>query len=185
MTGLRVIGGIARGRKLRRVPGEGTRPIGDRVKESLFNIIGADVEASAWLDLFAGTGSVGIEALSRGARRAVFIDSSRAATRTIHHNLETTGLAARGDVVHLDAFVYLDRPPGEPFDYIFLAPPQYRGLWIASLRAIDGHPDLCSVDSWTIVQIDPREDEPVALERLSRFDERTYGQTRLMFYRAE
>ena len=76
MTGLRVIGGIARGRRLRMVPGEGTRPIGDRPKESLFNIIGADIEDTRFLDLFAGTGSVGIEALSRGAAFAAFVDGA-------------------------------------------------------------------------------------------------------------
>lgn len=185
MAGLRVIGGAARGRKLRMVPGERTRPIGDRVKESLFNIIGRDVEASAWLDLFAGTGSVGIEALSRGARRAVFVDSSWDAVGTVRLNLETTGLAHRAEIVHQDAFTFLDRPSTDCYDYVYLAPPQYLGLWISSLRAIDGRPELFSADSWTIVQIDPREDEALELARLNRFDERVYGQTKLMFYQAE
>ena len=167
------------------VPGEGTRPIGDRVKESLFNIIGVDVEASVWLDLFAGTGSVGIEALSRGARWAVFVDSSRDAVRTVRENLETTGFRQQAEVVLQDAFEHVARHTGAPYDYIYLAPPQYRRLWLSALRAVDERPDLCSPDAWTIVQIDPREDEVVSLERLSRFDERVYGQTKLVFYRGD
>ena len=83
MGSLRVISGLARGRRLRSVPGDTTRPITDRVKESLFDILGADVVGSAFLDLFAGTGSVGIEALSRGADFARFIDLHRPAIQTI------------------------------------------------------------------------------------------------------
>lgn len=185
MSGLRVVGGTARGRRLRLVPGEGTRPIGDRVKESLFNIIGADVEGSTWLDLFAGTGSVGIEALSRGARSAVFVDSARAAVETVRHNLRAVGLEPQATVHQSDAFNFLGRGIGSPFDYIYLAPPQYRRLWIESLSAVDRSPDASSPDGWVIVQIDPREDEPVGLGHLVRFDERVYGQTKLAFFRRE
>jgi len=84
---IRVIGGKARGRKLKLVPGDTTRPVRDIVKESLFNILGQWVRGSRWLDLFAGTGSVGIEALSRGADSCVFLDMSREAVRTIHRIL--------------------------------------------------------------------------------------------------
>ena len=83
MASLRVIGGTARGRKLRSVPGDTTRPITDRVKESLFNILSADIEGSCLLDLFAGTGSVGIEALSRGAEFVRFIDKHHTAIKTV------------------------------------------------------------------------------------------------------
>ena len=87
MTGLRVIGGTAKGRKLLMVPGSGTRPISDRAKESLFNLLGSAVESAEVLDLFAGTGGVGIEALSRGASRATFVESDRHAINTIQANL--------------------------------------------------------------------------------------------------
>lgn len=184
MSGLRVIGGVARGRRLRLVPGEGTRPIGDRVKESLFNILGPDVVDSRWLDLFAGTGSVGIEALSRGARSAVFVDAARKAVDTVRHNLLATKLESKAEVHQSDAFDYLTASAASAFDYIFLAPPQYRRLWIDSLTAVDRTPGLRDPDGWVIVQIDPREDEALTLERLVRFDERVYGQTKLMFYRA-
>lgn len=167
------------------VPGEGTRPIGDRVKESLFNIIGPDVEGSAWLDLFAGTGSVGIEALSRGARSAIFVDTSPEAIRTVRHNLEATDLQDRATIVQRDAFEYLDRHAAPPFDYVYLAPPQYRRLWATSVQVVDSLESLCAPDAWTIVQIDPREDEALPLARLIRFDERIYGQTKLLFYRVD
>ena len=103
---IRVIAGEAKGRKLRMVPGGKTRPISDRVKEALFNIIGNDVRGSDWLDLFAGTGSVGIEALSRGAERAIFIDTSKKAVKTIQENLTLTGLIQRADIQRIDAFKF-------------------------------------------------------------------------------
>jgi len=185
MAGLRVIGGIAKGRRLRRVPGEGTRPIGDRPKESLFNIIGADIEDSRFLDLFAGTGSVGIEALSRGAAFSAFVDSAAAAIRVVNDNLSATGSAAKAVVVQQDAFTYLRASPDSAFDYVFVAPPQYHGLWLKAVRALDVWPGGLSEDAWVIVQVDPREAEEEGLSQLSRFDERLYGQTMLRFYRAK
>jgi 16S rRNA (guanine(966)-N(2))-methyltransferase RsmD len=182
MPGLRVIGGSARGRPLRRVPGDGTRPIGDRAKEALFGILGADVEGSTFLDLFAGTGSVGIEALSRGATAAVFVDKAAAAARTVRENLASTGFDARAVVVQRDSFAYLAQDATMAFDYIYIAPPQYHGMWLKVLRALEDKPGWMSEDAWAIVQIDPREDEAEGLARFERFDERSYGQTRLIFY---
>ncbi|HLE23285.1 MAG TPA: 16S rRNA (guanine(966)-N(2))-methyltransferase RsmD [Anaerolineales bacterium] len=183
MPGLRVIGGSARGRPLRLVPGEGTRPIGDRAKEALFGILGADVEGCAFLDLFAGTGSVGIEALSRGATAAVFVDKAAPAVRTVRENLATTGLVDRATVVQRDSFAYLAQEPSIAFDYIYIAPPQYHGMWLKALRALEDKPGWMGDDAWAIVQIDPHEDEAEGLARLERFDERSYGQTKLVFYR--
>jgi len=94
---MRVIAGKAKSRKLRSVPGDVVRPITDRVKESLFNILGDTIVDALFLDLFAGTGSVGIEALSRGARRAVFVERSRRAIETIKENLKITGLATQAE----------------------------------------------------------------------------------------
>ena len=121
MPGLRVIAGEAKGRRLKMVPGLETRPIGDRAKEALFDILSADVTDARVLDLFAGTGSVGIEALSRGAARAVFLDSSSAAVRTIRANLQTTGLGGRAAVLQGDAFDFLRSNPVEAFDLVYLA----------------------------------------------------------------
>jgi 16S rRNA (guanine966-N2)-methyltransferase len=179
---MRVISGTAKGRKLKSVPGEGTRPVTDRVKESLFNILGADVRDARFLDLFAGTGGVGIEALSRGAAEAMFVEQGRAALATIRANLAVTGLADRARVVRADVFALLAGVPEAAFDYVYIAPPQYKGLWAQTLRALDANPAWLSDDSQVIVQIHPREFEPLALEHLVLVDERKYGSTLLCFY---
>jgi 16S rRNA (guanine(966)-N(2))-methyltransferase RsmD len=182
MAGLRVIGGTARGRKLQMVPGSGTRPIGDRAKESLFNILGAHIESARVLDLFAGTGSVGVEALSRGAGRAVFVESDRQAVNTIQANLRATGFAERGQVVRSDVFIYLRNDPREGFDYLHVAPPQYHGLWRRTLLALDERPAWVNPDGIVVAQIDPKEFEPLSLANLALYDERRYGNTLLAFY---
>ena len=179
---IRVIAGIAKGRKLKLVPGESTRPIMDRVKESLFNILGSGIQGGSMLDLFAGTGSVGIEALSRGAARAVFIDNDRFAIRTIHENLAHTNLAERAEVLRTDAFAYLNRINPEAFEYIYIAPPQYKGLWKRALLSLDEHPEHVCADGLVVVQIDPTEREEIALTEFCAYDERIYGKTLLWFY---
>jgi 16S rRNA (guanine(966)-N(2))-methyltransferase RsmD len=184
MSGLRVISGKAKGRKLRSVPGEITRPITDRTKESLFNILGPDVEGSSWLDLFAGTGSVGIEALSRGADFVRFIDLHRLSIETIRANLKTTGLEDGAEVLRMDAFGLLDRPPDRQFDYIYIAPPQYKEFWKQALESLDAHPEWMNEDSWIIVQIHPLEYQPLELRYMVEFDQRKYGSTLLVFYEA-
>ncbi len=182
---IRVIGGKARGRKLKLVPGDTTRPVRDIVKESLFNILGQWVRGSRWLDLFAGTGSVGIEALSRGADSCVFLDMSREAIRTIHENLQITGFEDRATVHRLDAFAFLESEPGvreDPFEVIYIAPPQYKGLWRRAVELIDQRPGWLHPDGLAIVQIDPREYEELPLTNLEKTEERKYGKTLLVFY---
>jgi 16S rRNA (guanine(966)-N(2))-methyltransferase RsmD len=179
---LRVISGSARGRKLRSVPGDVTRPITDRVKEALFNIIRPDILGASFLDLFAGTGSVGIEALSRGAGFVRFIDKHAAAIRTIQQNLAETGLSVNAEVLQGDAFRHLSHKPDRAFDYVFIAPPQYQGLWKQALHALDTNPEWLVEDAWVIVQVDPKEIEPVSVSNLDEFDRRRYGNTALIFY---
>ncbi len=179
---MRVISGRAKGRRLSAVPGDATRPITDRVKEALFDILQMQVAGSRWLDLFGGTGGVGIEALSRGAAHCTFVERDRRALQTIRRNLQDTGLAASAEVVHGDAFAYLRRADVGPFDFIYIAPPQYQGLWRRALMAVDEHPDLLSVEGLAIVQIHPREAEEVLLRSLQLDDERRYGSTLLRFY---
>ncbi len=181
---MRVIAGSAKGRKLESVPGTSTRPITDRVKEALFNILGASIEGARFLDLFAGTGAVGIEALSRGAARAVFCERDRLALRTIGHNLQATGLAERARVVAGDAFRFLKNPGDERFDFVYIAPPQYKGIWIRALQAVD-EGEVLAPGGVAIVQIHPKERQEVRLRRLCLFDERRYGSTLLLFYRLE
>ncbi len=182
MATLRVISGSARGRRLRSVPGDSTRPITDRVKEALFNILGRDVEGASLLDLFAGTGAVGIEALSRGAAWVRFIDKHPLAIQTLRANLETTGLKAAAEVRQMDAFTLLQGAADRRFDYVYVAPPQYKQMWLRALQALDARRDWLSPDAWVIVQIHPVELEPVALKNLVEFDQRRYGSTVLLFY---
>lgn len=182
MSGLRVIAGSARGRRLNAVPGEATRPITDRAKEALFNIIGADIQGASLLDLFAGTGCVGIEALSRGAAFVRFTDIQHQAIKTIHANLRLTRLESGAEVLRLDAFSLLERTPDRTFDYIFIAPPQYKGLWRKTLEKLDANPGWLTPDAWVIVQIHPIEFEPLPLVHLAEFDRRKYGSTLFIFY---
>lgn len=186
MTGLRVISGIAKGRRLRAVPGDTTRPITDRTKESLFNIIGADIQNASFLDLFAGTGAVGIEALSRGAQFARFVDKIYTAVQTIHENLRLTHLEQYAEVKKMDAFQLIDSIPDRQFDYIYIAPPQYKGIWKDILLKIDANFGWLAQDGWVIVQIHPMEYEELGekdgLTHLRRFDQRRYGSTLLVFY---
>ncbi len=179
---MRVISGSAKGRKIKYVPGPSTRPITDRVKVALFDILAGEMEGSAVLDLFAGTGGVGIEALSRGARRAVFVDVDPKAVHTIRENLKTTQLADRASVIRSDSFRYLDRREHESFDLIYVAPPQYKGLWLQALETIDRDGDWLSPDGMVVVQIDPKEARDPRLEHLREFDRRRYGSTLLWFF---
>lgn len=179
---LRIIGGKARGRRIQSVPGDATRPITDRAKESLFNILSADLPGSVWLDLFAGTGSVGIEALSRGASFVRFIDLQRQAIDTVRANLKTTGLDNGAEVLRMDAFSYLEREADRAFDTIFIAPPQYKQLWKRAILSLDRHASWMSEDAWVIVQIHPVEYEPLAMENLVEFDQRKYGSVLFIFY---
>ncbi|MGQ9467157.1 MAG: 16S rRNA (guanine(966)-N(2))-methyltransferase RsmD [Anaerolineae bacterium] len=181
---MRVVTGRAKGRRLKSVPGGETRPITDRAKSALFSILGDGVVGSRFLDLFAGTGQVGIEALSRGAAEAVFVERSPAALRTIRENLALTGLAGQARVVRADVFTFLRREP-EPFDYIYIAPPQYQGLWAATLQAIDEAPGWLAPDGRAIVQIHPREYQGLLLRHLVLVDQRRYGSVMLCFYAAE
>jgi 16S rRNA (guanine966-N2)-methyltransferase len=178
---MRVISGSAKGRRLRAVPGEETRPITDRVKEALFDIIGADVLDSTWWDVFAGTGAVGIEALSRGAAHARFTELHRGPLQTIRANLDLTGLAGRADVRQADALRLMSTTPDRSFDYIYVAPPQYHELWSASLRALDANEAWLDVDGWIVAQVHPKEYSPLPLLHLEPFETRRYGTTLLAF----
>jgi 16S rRNA (guanine966-N2)-methyltransferase len=182
MSNPRIIAGTAKGIRLKVAPGDITRPITDRVKEALFNIIGSDIFDSSFLDLFGGTGSVGIEALSRGAKFARFIDLNRTAIDAIRNNLEATKLLAKANLVQSDAFNYLSRKTDLTFDYVFIAPPQYKEMWKKSLLLIDQHAEWLNPEAWVIVQIDPIEYQKVDLKNLEEFDSRKYGSTLLIFF---
>jgi 16S rRNA (guanine(966)-N(2))-methyltransferase RsmD len=179
---LRVISGTAKGRRLKSVPGDTTRPVTDMVKQALFNILAGDVVDAAWWDLFGGTGAIGIEALSRSAAFVRFVELNRQAIETIQWNLQHTGLRDRAEVRRGDAFAMLSAPPDRQFDYVYIAPPQYKEMWSKALLALDANPGWLSEGAWVIVQIHPKEYQKLALKNLEEFDERKYGSTLLVFY---
>ncbi len=180
---MRVIAGTARGHKLQSVPGTVTRPITDRVKEALFDILSGWIEDTIGLDLFAGTGAVGIEALSRAAARVTFVERNRKALAVLQANLQHTKLVDAAIVVAGDAFRYLQRQNIGPYDWIYVAPPQYHGLWLQALQQVDARPDLLTEDGIVVVQIHPREALPTEnLQHLVSTDQRKYGSTLLCFY---
>lgn len=179
---MRVVSGSAKGRNLLAVPGDGTRPILDRVKTALFDTIRPTLDGIQVLDLFAGSGSVGIEALSQGAEHCVFLDISKKAFETIKSNLQTTGLTTKAQVLNQDAFAYL-RNTKKQFDLIFIAPPQYKSLWVEAMHHIAERPELLSEEGSIIVQIDPKEYEELTLSAFQETSQRKYGSTLLIWYK--
>jgi 16S rRNA (guanine(966)-N(2))-methyltransferase RsmD len=182
MANPRIIGGKARGMRLQPVPGDSTRPITDRVKEALFNILGNDIQGASLLDLFGGTGSVGIEALSRGARFVRFLDKLPIAAKTIRNNLLHTGFDQNAHVSTMDAFILLKKPADQKFEYIYIAPPQYKEMWERAMLLLDSNISWLTDDGWVIVQINPLEYKELPLTNLHKFDQRKYGDTLLIFY---
>jgi 16S rRNA (guanine966-N2)-methyltransferase len=179
---LRVISGLAKGRKLKDVPGDTTRPVTDLVKEALFNILAGDVLDSVWWDIFGGTGAVGIEALSRGAAFVRFSELNRLPVETIKANLETTGFTLQAEIRRGDAFAMLSAAPDRVFDYVYIAPPQYKEMWSKALALLDANPGWLNDKPEVIVQIHPREYLELELKNLIEFEQRKYGSTLLVFY---
>mgnify|MGYP003585338362 FL=1 len=179
---LRVIGGTAKGLRLKHVPGDTTRPITDKVKEALFNILGGEILDVRMLDLFGGTGAVGIEALSRGAKQVTFLDTSRLAVKTIRENLSTTHFTEKATVFQVDAFSWLASQTDPHFDLVYVAPPQYKGLWEKAMDLINQNPQILSDDGQVIVQINPLEWVEKPYINLQVFDSRKYGDTFLVFF---
>jgi 16S rRNA (guanine(966)-N(2))-methyltransferase RsmD len=178
----RIIAGTAKGMRLHSVPGDSTRPVTDRVKEALFNILGTDIADAGMFDLFGGTGSVGLEALSRGASYVRFMDANRNAYKTLQENIKLTGFEKKSKAIFGDVFGYLRTVPDREFEYIYVAPPQYKRLWQKTMQILDDNDGWLSEDGWIIVQIHPVELEPIELNNFIRFDERKYGSTALLFY---
>jgi len=179
---LRVISGNAKGRKLKSVPGDTTRPVMDRVKEALFNILAGDTIDSNWWDLFAGTGAIGIEALSRGAAFVRFTDLNRAPIETVKENVEHCRFTNQSEIRRGDAFNMLAAKADKRFEYIYIAPPQYQEMWSKALKLVDENIEWLSEDGTVIVQIDPTEYVEVELKNLEETEQRKYGSTLIVFY---
>ncbi len=184
---MRVIAGRFRSRTLASLAGRETRPTYDRLKETLFNVLSAadKLEGMTFLDLFAGTGAVGIEALSRGAARAVFVEASRAAAKVIAANLKSLGMGEEAEVLECDAAEGLRRlgTRGDRFDLCFLDPPYHaQGAYEQMLRLL-GEGKLMRDDSWVIAEHEKRFDPGEGSERLERFRRLEQGDSALSFYR--
>lgn len=171
---MRVIAGSARGRRLKGPAGPGTRPMADKIREALFSVLASlGVEVERVLDLYAGTGSIGIEALSRGAEWCDFVEQNAAAARVVRENLETVGFGAQGNVHQIAALGFI-RAATQPYDLVILDPPYADPEIIPTLQAI-----ACSgaVADGTIVVIghSPRVELPEQIGRLSRLRSRCHG----------
>lgn len=174
---MRVVAGELRGRKLIAPDGGGTRPTADRVREALFSILG-DVSGARVLDLYAGSGALGIEALSRGAAAAVFVDSSQAAVGAIRRNLTELGLDAV--VQRRDALAYLATAVGgDPYDLVFVDPPYDSALLLAPSLA-EALPPLLTADAVIVTESNKR--APLELP-FPLLRERSYGDTRIAVHR--
>lgn len=178
----RVIAGSAKGVRLA-APGPGTRPMGDRVKQTLFAILEPELAGAAVLDLFAGSGAGGIEALSRGAARAVFVDRDAGAVRVILDNVRRAGLGPAATVVRRDAIAWLADPatdPG-PFDLVLVDPP-YADTEAMS-RALELAGPRVAQDGRVVAKHFWREPPPARIGLLASERGRRFGETALTFYR--
>lgn len=177
---MRVIAGLAKGRTLISPKKDSIRPVLDQVKEAVFNIL-YYIEGLSVLDLFAGTGAVGIEALSRGAAHAVFVDHDEEAVKLIRKNLERCGFERQGKVLPMTVgkAINILSKKGEAFDLIFVDPPYLRHFVVKTLRKLAKSP-LCGSQTQIIVEHHPKETIP-EMEGLILTDQRKYGQTLVSF----
>lgn len=183
---MRVIAGEAKGRQLKSPKSVGTRPIIDRVKTALFDILNDRLDEATFLDLFGGVGGVGIEALSRGARHATFIEIDQGVAAILRENLTITAMSDRAEVIRGDAFRFLQTAAAtnRSFDIVYIAPPQYKELAAKAFHQIDDAP-ITTPGGLVIIQIHPKERidlSSLTPKRLRLFDERRYGSTLLMFF---
>jgi 16S rRNA (guanine966-N2)-methyltransferase len=180
---MRVISGTAKGRPLKAVPGMTTRPTTDKVKEAIFSMIGPYFEGGLVLDLFAGSGGLAIEALSRGAERAVLIDAHASSIQTIKRNLNDTGLLDRADVFRNDAFraIRVMQKRELMFDYVFLDPP-YHLRNIPELIASLEEAGLLSHNALIICEHAAQDRWAESIAGLQSIKYTTYGDTALSIY---
>jgi 16S rRNA (guanine966-N2)-methyltransferase len=175
---MRVIAGTYGGRTLRAPPGAATRPTSDRVREALFSILGGNVQGARVLDLFAGSGALGIEALSRGAENATFVDDAAGAIKAVRANLGALGAAAEVHAVDALRFLGAASSGGAQYDLVFLDPPYRLADRLAS-RLSEALPAVLAPGAVAVAESDRR--APLALD-LPLNDERRYGDTLLRFY---
>jgi len=176
---MRIVGGTLGGRVLRAPSGPATRPTSEKVREAVFAIL-PPVDGIHVLDLFAGSGALGIEALSRGAARATFADTGRPALAAIRANLRELGLEGRAEVLAMDAVAAAQRPPAEPWRFVFVDPPYASDLAQRAVLALP--PASLAPGAQIVIEHDRRGIPPEALGSLLRTDQRRYGDTMVSFF---
>ncbi len=180
-AGMRLVAGSLGGRRLRAPAGDATRPTSERVRQAVFNILGPPPDDAEVLDLFAGSGAMGLEALSRGAARATFVDLGKPALAALRANLDELGVAGRATVVAGDAVTFVRnlarRPPDRPWRWVFIDPP-YRGdLARDVLDALGAAAGVLASDAVVVVEHDRRNPPLERHGSLIRTDSRRYGDT--------
>lgn len=182
---MRVIAGQAKGKRLQAPPGMNTRPITDMIKEALFNVLGDEVRDSLFLDLFAGSGSVGIEALSRGAKQVVFIDNSAAAVGIIKNNISNCGFGEGFTVYRNDVFkalTLLDQRRTK-FDLIYVDPPfTIEKIFDQIIRALD-QVSILKQHGRIILRTQRKKQLTAQLNYLEEYRINNYGESALHYYR--
>ncbi|WP_081461996.1 16S rRNA (guanine(966)-N(2))-methyltransferase RsmD [Desulforamulus ruminis] len=184
MSGLRIIGGLVRGRNLKSPKGMSTRPTSDRVREALFNILSPRVSGSYFLDLFSGTGAVAIEALSRGAERAVMVEKDRGTAGIILSNLKLCNLTEKAEVLNLDTnrAISVLAARKVPFDLIFIDPPYKKNFEVPTMEQVQRF-DLLVDNGILVVESDKNDLPPDDVGKLTAYRREKYGDTALTFYR--
>lgn len=182
---MRVIGGNLRGTKLYTLEGLDTRPTLDRVKESLFNIINFDLKDSAFLDLFAGSGAIGIEAASRGSKKVIMCEKSREAFKIINKNLEKTRLENEIKLYNMDFEKCIQNELNEKFDIIYLDPP-YKTDYAYKAAKLILERQLLNKDGIIILETDIEQIVEKQFENLNleEINKKKYGRACLLFYKA-
>lgn len=178
---MRVVAGTAGGRKLETPGGNDVRPTTDMVKEAVFSIIQFELEGRSFLDLFAGSGQMGIEALSRGAKKVVFVDASKTSVGIVRKNLELTGLEKNAEIRNTDSISYL-KGCGESFDLAFLDPPYRKGLIEKALELL---PELMNRTGKIICEHPKDEKLPESIGKFSIKKQYRYGKIMLTVYAHE
>jgi 16S rRNA (guanine(966)-N(2))-methyltransferase RsmD len=179
---MRIISGTSKGRKLVTPRSQSLRPTSDRVKESIFNILQDEIVGKVVLDLFAGTGNLGIEALSRGAKKTIFVEKGRQALRLIQRNLTQFGLEERSEILPKDAnrAIGILKQKGESFDLILMDPPYQKGLIQKTLMKLNSYP-IYHKDSILVIEHDRREPLSTVMDGWNLIRQRRIGDTVISF----
>lgn len=179
---MRVVSGKARGLQLKTIEGDSTRPTKDMVKEALFSILMNKTPDSVFLDLFAGSGAIGIEALSRGVSKAYFSDSNIECIKVIEYNLAKAKMQQDAVVLRRDYLDMIDEIKEVKFDIIFIDPPYNKGLGIKAIERISSY-NLLKIDGILVLETDDIETVPDTIEKYERFNYKKYGRNVLNFYK--